>query len=300
MISSNRADVNATVANFKEFSGMMTKLVERVDALVAANQSNVTQGIANIQDISGKLETTADNLNQITTRIKQGEGTVGKLVQSEETHTNLNDALVAVKEGVGSLNKALGTFQKARFDLGVRSEYLTHPSKGKGYFTLQVDPANSPRFYRLELATQPFGRREDTTRIETTTFPDGHTEVTTTQTQEFKDQFGFSALLGWRWKDWALRAGLIESRGGAGLDYMMLKNRLRFSADVWDFNRPDDFSAHAKLVGSYYVSPSVFVTGGWDDFLNKSRKADSFFLGAGIRWTDEDIKYLLGSVPIRP
>ncbi|HSS45650.1 MAG TPA: MlaD family protein, partial [Thermoanaerobaculia bacterium] len=101
MISSNRANVDATVANFKEFSGMMTKLVERVDALVAANQANVTQGIANIKDISGKLETTADNLNQITGRIRQGEGTVGKLVQSEETHANLNDALVAVKEGVG-------------------------------------------------------------------------------------------------------------------------------------------------------------------------------------------------------
>ncbi|HSS45704.1 MAG TPA: hypothetical protein VLO07_10210, partial [Thermoanaerobaculia bacterium] len=270
-----------------------------VDALVATNQSNVTQGIANIKDISGKLETTADNLNQITGRIRQGEGTVGKLVQSEETHANLNDALVAVKEGVGNLNKALSTFQKTHFDLGVRSEYLTQPGKGKGYFTLQLDPAESPRFYRLEISSQPFGRRVDTTTTLQTTFPDGHSEVTTTQTQEFKDEFGITALLGWKWKDFALRAGLIETRGGGGLDYKMLKNRLRFSADIWDFNRTD-YSAHAKLAGSYYISPSVYLTGGWDDFLNKRHKADSVFVGAGIRWTDEDIKYLLGSSPIKP
>jgi hypothetical protein len=44
----------------------------------------------------------------------------------------------------------------------------------------------------------------------------------------------------------------------------------------------------------------VYLTGGWDDFLNTSRKADSIFLGAGVRWTDDEIKYLLGSVPVRP
>ncbi|HEY6051578.1 MAG TPA: MlaD family protein, partial [Thermoanaerobaculia bacterium] len=80
MIAANRGNVDATIGNFREFSAMMTKLVERIDKLVASNQDNVTGSIANIRDISQKLETTADNLNQITTRIKEGEGTVGKLV----------------------------------------------------------------------------------------------------------------------------------------------------------------------------------------------------------------------------
>lgn len=299
IVASNRASVTETITNFKEFSAMMTKLVERVDALVAANEGNVTQGIANIKVISGKLETTADNLNQITTRIKEGEGTVGKLVQSEETHKNLNDALAAVKEGVSGLNKALGSITRTHIDLGVRSEYLSRHSKGKAYFTLDIEPPGNPRFYRVELSSQPFGRRLNSTTIERTTFPDGHTEVKTIETEERKDDFSLSALFGYRWKDFALRAGLMESKGGAGLDYMLLKNRLRFSADIWDFNR-SDFSAHAKVTSRYYFSPSVFVIGGWDDFLNHDRKADSLFLGAGVRWTDDDIKYLLGTVPIRP
>ncbi len=69
-----------------------------------------------------------------------------------------------------------------------------------------------------------------------------------------------------------IRAGLLESRGGAGVDYVALKDRLRFSGDVWDFNRPDDFAAHAKVTARYYLTPSLFVTGGWDDFLNRETR----------------------------
>ena len=299
IVAANRGNVDATMANLRSFTEGMTELVDRVDKLIAANQANVTQGIANAKDVAGKLETTADNLNQITGKIKSGEGTVGKLVESEETHKNLNDALVSVKEGVASLNKAFGSIGRTKIDLGVRSELLSRFSKGKGYFTLDINPPDTPRYYRVELSTQPFGRRVSSTTVERTTFPDGHIEVKTTDTQELKDDFAISALFGWRWKDLGLRAGIMESRGGAGLDYKLLKDRLRFSADLWDFNRPD-FSAHAKVSGRYFFSPSVYVTGGWDDFLNRSRSADSLFIGAGLRWTDDDIKYLLGSLPIKP
>jgi phospholipid/cholesterol/gamma-HCH transport system substrate-binding protein len=299
MVESNRAGVDSTVANFSEFSAAMRELVAHVDSIVAANEGNVSQGLSNVREITGKLETTTDNLNQITSRIREGEGTVGKLVQSDETHKNLNDALVAVKEGVAGLNKAIGSIGRMKVDMGVRAEHLAAQNRAHGYLSLDLQPQDTPRFYRFELATQPFGRRESSTKIETTTFPDGHTEQTTTETDEFEDDFTFSALVGYRYKDLVGRGGLIEGRGGAGIDYMLLKDRLRFSADLWDFNRPNDFSAHAKLAGRFYFSPSVYVIGGWDDFLNTKRDSDSLFIGAGLRWTDEDIKYLMGSIPIR-
>lgn len=298
MVEANRVGVDATVANFREFSEAMRELVARVDTIIASNEGNFSQGLSNIREISGKLETTTENLNQITGRIREGEGTVGKLVQSDETHENLNEALVAVKEGVAGLNKAIGALGRTKIDLGMRAEHLAAHDRGKGYFTLDINPADSPRFYRVELVTQPFGRRKSRTTVERTTFPDGHVEQTITDTDEFKDDFAISALFGYRWKGLVARGGLIEGRGGGGVDYMMLKDRLRFSAEMWDFDRPNDFSAHAKVAGRYYFSPSVFVTGGWDDFLNRSRDSDSLFFGAGLRWSDEDIKYLLGSIPL--
>ena len=35
--------------------------------------------------------------------------------------------------------------------------------------------------------------------------------------------------------------------------------------------------------------------GGYDDPLVSER--DSLFLGLGVRWRDDDLKYLLGSIP---
>lgn len=300
MVLNNRASVNDTIVNLREFSTTLNKLADRVDRLVAANEANVTSGIGNIKEVSGKLETTADNLNQITTKIREGEGTFGKLVQSEETHKNLNDALIEVKEGVASLNKSLNKANRLGIDFDLHTEYLSRDGKGQGTFNADLIPErDKPRFYRLGINTLPFGRRTKDTSIVTTTFPDGHTETKTTQTVEFKDQYAFTALVGWRFKDLTGRAGLIESRAGVGLDYETLRRKLRFTAELYDFSR-DDYAAHARIYGRYFFSPSIYVLAGWDDFLNHSRRADSMMLGAGVRWGDDDLKYLLGFVSVKP
>ncbi|MEX0879899.1 MAG: MlaD family protein [Thermoanaerobaculia bacterium] len=296
LLEANRANIDSTTANFREFSTQMTALVSRIDRLVASNSGNLTDATGNAKELTAKLQTTVDNMNAITGKINEGTGTVGALVNSDETNKNLNDALVAVKEGVNSLSAALSTAKTLNVDLGLRSEYLTGPGKGKAYFTVDIQPSGKPRFYRLELSSQPFGVRRDTTTITTTTFPDGHTETTRSDQQTYKDTMAVSAEVGYRLGQFIGRAGLIENSGGAGLDYLTLKDRLRVSADIWNFDR-DNLSAHAKVTGRYYFSPSVFVLGGWDDFLNSKAKRDSLFFGAGIRWGDDDIKYLAGAIP---
>jgi hypothetical protein len=39
----------------------------------------------------------------------------------------------------------------------------------------------------------------------------------------------------------------------------------------------------------------VYVWGGYDDPLES--ELDAFFLGGGLTWNDDNLKYLLGSVP---
>jgi phospholipid/cholesterol/gamma-HCH transport system substrate-binding protein len=119
MLASNRGNVDATLANFRSSPACSAGRPARHSRGVQSGERH--QGIANIREISQKLETTADNLNQITGRVRQGEGTVGKLIQSDETHQNLNDALVAVKEGVSTLNHTLSAANKIQFDFGMRS-----------------------------------------------------------------------------------------------------------------------------------------------------------------------------------
>jgi len=297
IVATNHENVDATLANFREFSSQMMRLADRIDALVATNSTNTTATVANIKEISEKLQHTADNLNAITDKVNTGKGTVGQLINSDETSKNLNDALVSVKEGVGTLNKTLGRASRIKLDLGLRAEYLSTPSKSKGYLTADIIP-DADHFYRLELVTQPFGKRSFSTTNFTTTFPDGHQETTTIQKEKFDDANAVSALFGFNFGDLTLRAGLEESRVGGGVDYSLLNKRLRFSFDAWDFAR-EDYNAHAKIGGRYYISPSIYATAGWDDFLNHKKKADSVFFGAGVRWNDEDLKLLLGSVPVK-
>jgi phospholipid/cholesterol/gamma-HCH transport system substrate-binding protein len=121
IVATNHENVDATIANFREFSGEMTRLADRIDALVAANSTNTTATVSNIKEISEKLQHTADNLNAITDKVNTGKGTVGQLINSDETSRNLNDALLSVKEGVGTLNKTLGRASKIKIAASARN-----------------------------------------------------------------------------------------------------------------------------------------------------------------------------------
>ena len=60
--------------------------------------------------------------------------------------------------------------------------------------------------------------------------------------------------------------------------------------EAFDFSRPGDLSPRLRLMGRYQFHPNLYLIGGYDDILEE----DSIFLGGGIRWTDENIKVLLG------
>jgi phospholipid/cholesterol/gamma-HCH transport system substrate-binding protein len=51
-----------------------------------------------------------------------------------------------------------------------------------------------------------------------------------------------------------------------------------------------------KATAAYSLNNTLFVNAGYDNFLN-SRRATPF-VGLGLRFDDDDLKYLLGSVPI--
>ena len=92
---------------------------------------------------------------------------------------------------------------------------------------------------------------------------------------------------------------MIESTGGLGLDYDLLKDRLTRRGGRLDFSRPD-LPPHLKVYGNYDIVKNLFVTGGVDDVLATERNLRTLFLGFGIKFADEDLKTVLGAVPIKP
>ncbi|MCB1056982.1 MAG: MCE family protein [Acidobacteria bacterium] len=305
MVDANRDEVGSTVRNFETFSAtlsrelprlteQMNRLLTDVDAMVAENRGNIHDGIANIRDITDRVQTSVDNLNSITSQIASGEGSLGKLVYDDTAHDSLVSTLGSVEQGVTQLTDTLGRVSRMQFTLGLEGSYFAEPQESRTALSLLIDPGKD-RFYNVELVDSPSGRTKTRTDVITTTFPDGTSETQTITTERTYDDFTLSAQFGFRFDNTDLRAGLFESTGGGAIDQYFLDRRLRLSVEAFDFSRSDDLDPRLRIYGRWQFNPNLYLVGGYDDLLESDRS--SVFFGGGVRWKDEDLKYLLGSIP---
>lgn len=328
LISANRSNVDATLANTREITAhLRTEIPRLADTLervanqlggtVGENRSDVREVVQNLRGLSTDLRTTADNLNAITGQVRGGEGTVGKLFYSDEAHDRLTGALSSVESGVKSLQETLGRATRIQMDLGIRADYLAGLSQSGEIAGVPTDFATGTsrsavglrlvpnpdlnRFYNIELSDDPRGKRRDKVNVETRTNPaTGESETIVTETTRYERDFLISGQVGWQLDPTlAVRVGLFDSTGGVGADYR-LNDRLLVTGEAFDFGQRRDDNPHIRLYGEYTIrkerphTPRLFVTTGVDNALNDT----AFMFGGGLRWRDEDLKYLLGSVPL--
>ena len=327
LIAANRSNVDATMANTRaiteqlrmeipRLANSLDRVATQIDGTVAENRDDVRHVVENIRGLSADLRVTADNLNDITGQMKSGEGTVGKLLYSDEAHEKLNAALTSVESGVTELKNTLGRANRIQMQLGIRADYMTgvasqeeisgvSPEFGGNSrsivgLRLVPNPENS-RFYNVELTDDPRGRRRDKVSVDTRTNPaTGASETIVTESTRFDRDFLISAQAGWVLDpSLSVRLGLFDSTGGVGADYR-LSDRLVVTGEAFDFGQRRDDNPHLRLYGEYTIrkekprTPRLFFTTGVDNALNDT----AVTFGGGVRWTDEDLKYLLGSVPL--
>jgi phospholipid/cholesterol/gamma-HCH transport system substrate-binding protein len=310
LVAENRANVASSVRNFDQLSGtlarelprladQMGRTLDQLAGVINENRGDLNASLGNVRELTTKLQTSADNLNKISGQIASGQGTLGKLINDETAYNEVLSTLDSIQGGVETLSGTLGGINKFQINLDMQGFYLPSREDGNSEgssqagFRLDIDPQDKRHLYRVGLSSTPGGRRREKTQTITTTGPDGvpSTTTITTLTQEQKNTA--TGLFGFRTpQDMRLYAGIIESTGGVQVEYPLpyLDRRLWFSAEAFDFDRPNDLSPHLRLMGRYQFHPNLYVIGGLDDPLEE----DSFFLGGGLRWTDENIKYLLG------
>jgi phospholipid/cholesterol/gamma-HCH transport system substrate-binding protein len=284
-------DLRQTTANIKEFSFTLqndgSEMVMRLNELVASlngvvgeNRDNLKVTMENIKEASKSAELALASIDNAVRKIDRGEGTLGKLVNDEGMYNNIDSAAKGISD-------ATSRIERMKTIVGFRGEYMFPNSKA--YVSLELKP-KWDQYYIFEITSDPFSNYNRTT---TTTTP-GSTVVTET----YEDKFKFSIEFAKRWGNLALRLGLIESTGGVGADYFAFDDRIKFSVDSWNYNskEPGNENAHVKATANVGLSKTIFVNAGYDNILN-SRRA-SGFVGLGLRFDDDDLKYLLGSVPI--
>ena len=304
LVAENRANVASSIRNFDQMSAtlarelprladQMNRTMEQISQVVQENRGDLKGSMGNARELTAKLQTSADNLNRISDKIASGEGTIGKLINDEKAYNEVLSTLDSIKGGVQTLSGTFGAINKFKIDLDMQGYYLPDPEESQTSFRLDIDPQDNKRLYRAGIVSSPNGKRRDKTETVTVTGPDGIPVTTTTHKLTQEKTYTATGLLGYRAPyDTRLFAGIIEGSGGAEIEYPLpvLDKKLWLTFDAFDFNRPNDLAPHLRLLGRYQFHPNVYLVGGYDDFLEN----DSLFLGGGIRWTDENIKFLLG------
>ena len=309
-VQENNKDVTNIIANLSEFSETLNKIGD-------TNREDIRGIISNVRKASEKMEALIAGINDITSKINQGKGTIGKLVNEEETVNNLNEALASLKTITNKINRGEGSIGKLinedetveninasltsindylqkqdqyKTYLNYRGEYLFDDNALKSYYSLRIQPRED-KYYLLQIVDTPRGKEKVTDITRTT---DG---VTTTEhiVETDRDALKFSAQIAKRYYNIGLRGGLFESTGGIGLDYYLFNDRLTLSLEAFDFD--PDKNAHLKFKADYRPFKYIYITSGFDDFISNEGK-ESFFIGAGISFADEDIKSLLSNIPI--
>lgn len=286
------ADLRTTTANIQQFSSVLrsdgSEVVTRLNELVASlngvvgeNRDNLKVTMENVREASKNAELALASIESAARKIDRGEGTLGKLVSNDSMYNNIDSAAKGISDYTSHI-------ERLRTVVAFRSEYMF--PEWKSYFTLDLKPTFD-KYYTFEVISDP---KNKFTQTITTTNPPG-----TTVTQDtFEQKFLFSLLFNKRWGNLAIRMGLMESSGGLGAAYYAMDDRIKFSLDAWNFasKEPGNLNTHVKATVNYDLNKLFFLDAGIDNFLNSQRSAA--FVGVGLRFDDEDLKYLMGSVPI--
>lgn len=282
LVDKNKEPITDTVGNLRAFSAnLKTDGPELI-----ANLNKATKELREmVEENKPAVKSTVESLDRITKQIDQGEGTLGKLVKDERLYENITKAA----EGV---EKTFGAIDRFRTFITFQAEYLNKIEDGKGYFSITLQP-RPDRYYILGVVGDPLGRVKTT---ETVTNVDG----TTIRKKEEKteQEIEFTAQYAMRYKDVALRLGLTENTFGAGGDFFFYNDRGRVTVDAWDFSNDEEHSKnpHIKAGVDYFIFKNVFVSAGIDNILNSRWRGA--YAGLGLRLEDQDLKYILGTIPL--
>lgn len=303
MLDENRRNVKTTSGNFAQLTGSlnqeipklvseMSQLVQDLRSIAGGNRDRIDTTLEHVTSMAQNMDVTSKKFSSIASKVDEGQGTIGKLINDPTTVDNLNDVLVQTKESLGEVKNLLGQVNDIKFDLNFRSEYLFDPSATKNYFGVRIMPSDE-KYYLIEAVTRGDELLGfDLSQTETLTYdPDGNLLTRAVETRQDKeDELEITGQLAYKVGPVFLRGGLIEGEGGGGVEYLALQDRLKFSLEGWDFGR-ENRDPHAKIDLRLQFTKNISLNFGWDDFLEEDR--NSAFLGGGLRWKDEDIKLLI-------
>lgn len=317
LTAGEKEDVVAILKNTRDATGEARNILRTVGEIVgSAKEGELRESITGLRGTLDKLQKAVDNVESITKKVDQGQGTVGRLVNDDRLIKNLE----AASRDVSNL---VGRADQLKIDVSERSEFLIgKPGQGpdpsnpnanlaynpwtKNYFYIRIAP-KPDKWYGLELIDDPRGV---TRRVEVRNnpsvlpnFPERYVQISTERTLKF------SGYIAKRFGPVSGRFGILENTGGFGLKAHLLGDDLTLSADFFEFANPLKDHPRIKLYVDYRFLGHILLTAGVDDLVNRQQfdldsptrvvSGRDFFVGAGFIFTDDDLKLVLSALSLR-
>lgn len=238
----------------------------------------------------GDLQVALKDLRETMAKINGGEGTIGKLVNDPATAEKLNNAL-------DTFSDVSNRIEQMRTEIAFEgSSLMSEDNISKGGVNILLQPRPT-RFYVAGITADGYGSKAR----------DENNPTNPYYGKDFGKEMKFTLQYGQVYQnvadsgqDVALRLGLKDSTGGLGVDTWStvpyVNKDVKLSADLYDFggtNMADadnpqlDLRARVDLLGN-----SLYGIAGYDNVLNE--KYSSPVVGIGMRFQDDDLKYLAG------
>ena len=122
-------------------------------------------------------------------------------------------------------------------------------------------------------------------------------------TQRVKNDILFGFQFGKRWNNFSLRVGMFENAFGFACDYYvpLHTNKVHWvtTLEAFDFRgekRLDDNRPHIKWINKMFFFKNLYSCFGIDDIYSK--ESASPFFGGGIKFDDNDVKYLMSFLSV--
>lgn len=300
-----QASISSIVENLDTISRDVRDVIATVKRMVGENEGDVQGSVTSVKETLKKLDRTLGNVEEVTQKIKEGKGPVGALVSNERLGQKLTDTIEDVSDFAGRLTGM-------ELELGVRTDYLVNQGAAKIFVSGRLMP-KPDKYYLIEAVDDPRGSVET---ILVQNNPPGAGEPALQKQIRTKESLKFSAQFAKRYSFITLRLGIIESTGGAGLDVNIpikffyysrwLEDALVIRVDAFNFSVEHLTLPRIRATVRFTPFEHVYVNVGIDDALNATNRdaltnklisGRDFFVGAGVYFTDSDLKSLLPLLP---
>lgn len=296
-------DVNSILSNVRELTKELRNIVQmtggRIHNLGGSAQNSLDRINALIDKLDKKLtgETSilgntqeiTSNLNEITQKMKDGEGTIGRFITSATIAEN-------IEQITGDAKRFLGGITRLDTVVGLRTEYNLIANSVKTYISVSIYPRED-KYYLIELIDDPRGLRSTRYTVTRTDNPEVGPPLSRTEELSVSDSFRLSFMFAKKVDNYmTFRFGIKESTGGGGMDLHLFDNRFTVHADLFDFSSNTFPRLKIGMIWEFYRR--IFFVAGADDIMNERPRTGAgggrdFYIGAQIRFSDEDLKALL-------